>query len=110
MQTKHISEAEIGRALAPYRGRIDATDDRIIDLLVERYAIIAEVATLKSLTGIPSVLPDRVNEVIERVVGRARIKGLDPAFVRALYKTMITHAHAIEDEAKRQRLAKALKK
>lgn len=86
--------------LAPYRARIDALDDEIVALLGRRYAVIAEVAQLKAERAIPSVLPDRVDEVLARVRALAGKHGLDPDFVAGLYMAMIGHAHAIEDRAK----------
>lgn len=84
--------------LKPYRVRIDALDDRIVDLLIEREAIIAEVGHLKFREGIPAVLPDRVDEVRERAAARAAEKGLDPELVRALYTRLIDFSCDLEEE------------
>lgn len=88
--------------LAPYRARIDAIDDEIVDLLARRYAVVAEVARLKAERGIPSVLPGRVEEVLARVRTLAAEKNLDPDFIASLYESMIEHAHLIEDKAKKE--------
>lgn len=93
----------ISELLAPYRARIDAIDEEIVALLGRRYAIVAEVATLKAERGIPSVLPDRVDEVLSRVRALATAARLEPDFVVALYEAMIRYAHAMEDKAKHQR-------
>ncbi|MCB9987813.1 MAG: chorismate mutase [Rhodospirillales bacterium] len=84
--------------LKPYRDRIDDLDDRIVDLLAERYAIIREVGHFKAGEDIPPILEDRVEEVRERAARRAADKGLDPDFVRQLYTLMIDYAHDIEKE------------
>ena len=86
--------------LQPYRERLDALDDQIVDLLVQRFAVIREVAELKAARGIPSVLPARVTEVLDRNAATAEAKGLDPAVVRQVYTYLIKHAHDIEDQAK----------
>lgn len=75
--------------LKPYRRRIDALDDQIIDLLAERLSIIDEVAELKAARDIPAVLEDRVNEVLERTAARAAEKGLDPELTRRLYAVLV---------------------
>jgi chorismate mutase-like protein len=75
--------------LKPYRRRIDALDDQIIDLLAQRLEIIDEVAELKAARDIPAVLEDRVNEVIDRVAERAAEKGVDPELARRLYAVLV---------------------
>ena len=84
--------------LKPYRDRLDDLDDRIVDLLVERYNVIREVGHLKAEKNIPPVIQDRVNEVRERAAIRGAEKGLDPDFIRRLYTLMIDHAHDMEEE------------
>lgn len=86
--------------LKPYRARIDAVDDRIIDLLIERIGIIREVGHLKARENIPAVLPDRVIEVRERAAERAAAKGLDPELIRKLYTILINYSCDLEEEIK----------
>jgi len=83
--------------LKPYRARIDAIDDEIVDLLARRMGVIREVAALKSERGIPAVLQDRVDEVRERCIARGLDNGLDPAFVRELYVRIIENACDLEN-------------
>ncbi len=84
--------------LAPYRQRIDALDDRIVDLLAERTGIIREVGALKYAEGIAAVLPDRVDEVRERAAARAAAQGVDADMVRALYTILIDYSCALEED------------
>jgi chorismate mutase len=90
--------------LKPYRARIDALDDQIVDLLVERIGIIREVGHLKAEKGIEPILQDRVDEVRERAAARAEAKGLDAALVRELYARLIAFSCDLE-ESIRQRKA-----
>ena len=94
------TDTETMRLLQPYRERIDTLDDQIVDLLVRRFAVIREVAELKAARGIPSVLPARVTEVLDRNAAAAEAKGLDPDVVRQVFAYLIKHAHDIEDRAK----------
>ncbi len=82
--------------LKPYREKIDALDDQIVDLLVERIEIIQEVAKVKGANDIPAVLADRVNEVIERCSARANSKKLDADFVRRLYTDIVQYSCNLE--------------
>lgn len=84
--------------LKPYRARIDALDDQIVDLLAERIGIVDEVAGVKAAQDIPAVLPDRVAEVIDRTSARAAGKGLDAGMVRELYTRIVAYCCDRESE------------
>jgi chorismate mutase-like protein len=84
--------------LKPYRARIDAIDDQIVDLLAQRMGIIREVGALKAEKGIHPVLQDRVDEVRERCAARAAEKGVDADMVRDLYDRLIRHCCDLEAE------------
>jgi len=86
------------KLLEDNRRKIDSIDDQIVDLLARRLGVIHDVAILKKQNNIPAILPDRVNEVIERCVLRAVEKGVDPDLVRALYTTIIDHACVLEEK------------
>lgn len=86
--------------LKPYRARIDALDDKIVDLLVERTKIIREVGVLKAREGIPAILQDRVDEVRERAAARAAERGMDADLVRKLYAILIDYSCTLEENIK----------
>jgi len=86
--------------MKPFRRRIDAIDDQIIDLLVSRIEIIREVGHFKFQNNIPAVLPDRVIEVRERAAERAAAKGLDAELIRQLYTILINYSCDLEEEIK----------
>lgn len=95
--------------LKPYRQKINELDDRIVDLLTERTAIIREVGQLKFDHAIPAVLQDRVDEVRERAAARAEGQGLDPELVRTLYRILIDYSCNLEEDIM-QALAEGRKK
>lgn len=92
--------------MKPFRKRIDALDDQIIDLLIARTEIIREVGHFKFENDIPAVLPDRVIEVRERAAERAAARGLDADLVRKLYTTIIGYSCDLEEEIKADLAAK----
>lgn len=95
MDNNDISVKEI---LSPYRKRIDELDKKLVDMLVDRFNIIREVAEIKCKYNIPSVLQDRVDEVRNNAANMAEEKGLNREFVYDLYTMMIDYACRLEDE------------
>lgn len=91
-------ETRIAKILEPYRARINALDEQIIDLLRARYDVIEEVGHLKSAEGIASVLQDRVDEVRENAAKLAAERGMDEDFIRHLYAQLIEHSCNLEEE------------
>ncbi len=85
------------KLLEEHRREIDLIDDQIIDLLTKRMGVIHTVGALKKEHNLPAVLPDRVEEVIERCAERAQSQGLDPSLVRCLYTVLIDHACDTEE-------------
>jgi len=85
------------RELGALRDRIDALDDRIVDLLAERLRIAHEVAACKRRHGIPARLPDRIHAVMERCALAGAAQALDPDYVRALWAVIIEETCRLEE-------------
>ena len=100
-----MDENQIKNIFKPYRTRIDALDQQIIDLLRARYDVIEEVADLKIQHNIDAVLQDRVDEVRENAATMAAKQGLDEDFIRKLYAQLIEHSCNLEDKIKNDRAA-----
>lgn len=86
--------------LKPYRKRIDAIDDQIIDLLGQRLDIIKEVSVIKAQEGIEPILQDRVDEVRDRCIAGGKAKGYDEEVMRAVYTQLIDYSCKVEQEYK----------
>lgn len=82
--------------LKPYREKIDALDDQILDLLARRTEIVREVGAVKARDGITLVQGARVEEVISRCADIGERSGVSADLVRALYTLIIDEAHRIE--------------
>ena len=81
--------------LKPYRAQIDELDEKIVELLKQRFDIIHEVAVVKAKHNIPAVLEDRVREVIDRAGVNA---GWHENEVRELYTLLVTIACDLEEK------------
>lgn len=81
--------------LKALRTRIDRLDARIIDLLNERAAIVADIGKHKRAKGIPIYVPNRDVEVIDRALGLS--KGPLPAkTIEAIYRELMSGSFALE--------------
>lgn len=84
--------------LERFRRQIDSIDDQLVELLGRRFDLCRAVAQHKLEHGIPTVLPDRIEEVKARCGERAGSHAVDSDFVRALYTMIIDEACRIEHE------------
>ncbi len=86
------------RRLVELRSAIDAIDDSIIDILVERFERTREIGLLKRDAGLGPVDPTREQALYDRVRSQAAVRGIDPDAVEALYRTLIAHV-VVEHQA-----------
>ena len=56
------------------RGKVDAFDDRILDILVQRFSVVKEIGQIKSISTINIDHPDREKEIIERLADNLKGK------------------------------------
>lgn len=99
---KESNQEQVKKLLKPHREKIDALDNQILKLLGQRFAVVKKVAQIKVKHGIPSFLHDRVVEVQDRTAKLGKKYGIDTAFVRMLYSTIIYQSCAMEDGIKRK--------
>lgn len=88
--------------LAPYREKIDAIDNQLIDLLGERFEIVRQVGVLKTKEGLKIEQTNRVDEVKERNAQRAAKYGFPPEVIHQIYTILIDYAHDLEYDIKDQ--------
>lgn len=72
-------------SLEQIRQRIDRLDDQIVDLLGERFELIAGIAELKKKSGGTVYQPKREEEILNRVVARGKALGLDGLLLQAIF-------------------------
>jgi prephenate dehydrogenase len=94
-------------ALDEFRQRIDAIDTQLISLLAQRLDVCKEVGVYKQAHGLPTMQPDRVRTVLDRLGARAAGLGLSADFARGLWQSIIDEACRLEDELRTDRQARA---
>ncbi len=82
-------DPEYLRKIEPLRKRIDKVDNEIMNQVSERIDIVKEVAALKKQYNIPILDQNREKELLNRLRGKARAKGLNEDFIGALYEAIL---------------------
>ncbi|WP_442753547.1 chorismate mutase [Methylocystis sp. JAN1] len=75
--------------MSDVRRVIDELDDDLVALLARRQRQIERAAKVKPALGIPARVPDRVDEVLARVLGAARREGLSVEVAMNLWTAII---------------------
>ena len=82
-------------SMADVRRHIDALDARIVPLLAERGAYVAQAARIKQRATEVHDQP-RIDAIIDRVKAMARAHGAPEAVIEATYRAMIDAFIAVE--------------
>ena len=90
--------APVPPALQQARREIDDIDQRLVSLLVERFAVAERVVDIKREAGIAALLPDRVEEVVSNVEALALRNGLPQGLAEGLWRQLISATIAYEEE------------
>lgn len=90
--------------MAQVRAEIDRIDAELVDLIAERFGYVDRAWQLKMNTPEGAVVKWRIQQVIDRVQGRAREKGLPPQMVELVgsqWRNMIGWFIQYEEEKMR---------
>jgi isochorismate pyruvate lyase len=91
------------RDMSEVRLEIDRIDAALVDLIAERFAYVDRAWQLKTSPG-EAYVPWRIQQVIDKVKGRAKQKGLPPELTEALWRQMIGWFVQYEEEKLRQQI------
>jgi chorismate mutase/prephenate dehydrogenase len=80
--------------LAGARARLDAIDQRLLDLLAERGKLVAEVLETKKREGLPIFVPSREQEKVDRFRQAAAGRGLDPEWAEDFLRMIMGSSRA----------------
>lgn len=86
--------------LVDYRKQIDALDDKIIDLLIERIAVVQNVGKLKKTTA-PGQCPIRAGreaDMIRRIMKKFESTAFPPAAAGAMWRLIIGASTSVESQ------------
>jgi chorismate mutase len=78
------------------RKEIDEIDTRIIELLTKRMDVVKRVGVYKTARNIPPLDEKRWQEVLERIVRKAKERNLSEAMIKNIYEEIHNAALALE--------------
>jgi len=83
--------------LSHLRAEIDRVDSELVKLIAERIRIVDQVVAIKKKTGLPALIPDRVEEVAQRVRDEAKRLGAPPELAELVWRRMMDWIIAYEE-------------
>lgn len=80
------------------RNQIDDVDERLMELLDERFKLIKDISSIKKKHEIPVVQPDRIMKIVEDRKKSVKLRDyiLDMEFIEDLYKILINYSMKLE--------------
>ena len=84
--------------LTELRQEIDHVDERLIQLLAERQALVDRIVVVKQEKGLPARVPERIEEVLAQVRRRAKTYHVHEKLVHTVWHAMIEWFVAHEEE------------
>ncbi len=85
------------KTMQDLRVQIDKLDRQLIEMLVTRAKYIDRASQLKPGEGLPARIPDRVEEVVQRVRTSSDQLGMDPDLAEKLWRILIDWSIAREE-------------
>ncbi len=83
------------------RAKLRKIDDRIVDALADRRALVLEVSKVKAATG-KEVRDDvRERSTLEHVADRGTKRGLDPHFLTRIFRELFDHSERVQHHHRR---------
>ena len=77
------------------RERIDAADEQIFDLLLERLDAVTAIGHIKKLEGLPVLDQERESAIYAKI--DARFSSAEAGFLRSIYQSIITESKKVEE-------------
>ncbi len=82
---------ELETTLSELRGEIDRLDDELVDLLLRRARLVAEIGSLKGADGGPILRPGREAEILRRLLARSG-ENMEGATVVRIWREIMSAA------------------
>lgn len=87
-------DERMGAAMVALREQIDQVDDQLVQVLVTRFRLVAEVGSVKASLGMMRCDPLREATIVRRVSGAARTAGIPEEGVRDVFWTVLSYCRS----------------
>ena len=78
------------------REKIDIIDDKIINLLVERFKIVEDISEFKKNNNVEVIQESRISEIVEKAKNKALKNQINPCIFEKIYLNIIDSACNLE--------------
>lgn len=80
------------------RKLIDEIDNQLLDLIKSRMDIVVEIGNVKKDNNVEVVDEKREQEIYDRLVSKAKEKGVKPEIMKKVWKSLLEISYEIEGE------------
>ena len=84
--------------LGDLRTAIDGVDGALVSLFAKRFALVNQVVSVKQAHGLPASIPDRIEEVVQRVRADAEKQGFPAGTAEKIWRLLINEMIAFEEK------------
>jgi isochorismate pyruvate lyase len=98
LEAEDARELSAKDEMADVRRVIDALDDEIVALFAKRQRQIERAARVKPSLELPARVPERIDEVLARVLGAARREGLSMELALTVWTHVIEWSISYEEK------------
>lgn len=85
------------KKLKPLRLEIDAVDQALIKLIAQRFSIVDRVIKIKRNSSLPASIPERVEQVVQNAIQRAKESNIPEMTVEKIWRLLIAETIAYEE-------------
>lgn len=84
--------------LAPLRQKIDALDEKLVKLIVQRFGVVDQVIEIKRNTKLPASIPERIEQVVQNAIEKSKDGGVPEVTIERIWRLLIAETIAYEEQ------------
>lgn len=84
--------------LAPLRQKIDALDEELVKLIVQRFGVVDQVIEIKRNTKLPASIPERIEQVVQNAIEKSKDGGVPEVTIERIWRLLIAETIAYEEQ------------
>ncbi|HIF29273.1 MAG TPA: hypothetical protein EYQ76_00235 [Candidatus Marinimicrobia bacterium] len=89
-------EVMMNKDIQKNRDRIDAIDNQVFDLLIDRLDAVTTIGYIKKQEGLPVLDQNRESEIYAKI--DAKFSAIEADFLKHIYQSIITESKKVEEK------------